>query len=185
MRISGGNLRGRRLSVETKGVRPTRVRIREALYDILIHGNHALDLSQTTVLDAFAGTGALGLEALSRGAPSVTFMDTNYAAVTALKDLVAHLGVTHNATILRADATNPPSFQGTPCQLVLLDPPYGSDLALPAIAALDAAGWLDDAPTIVIENPSKTPFSPPEGFVLVDKRSYGTTTLIFLQRDTI
>ena len=182
MRISGGSLRGRRLRVATKGIRPTRVRVREALYDILAHGSVALDLSQTTVVDAFAGTGALGLEALSRGAPHVTFLDTNYAAVATLQDLIAHLGITEDSTVLRADATKPPSPQGPPGQLLLLDPPYGGDLVIPAITALDGAGWLAENPTIVVERAAKEAFSPPEGFNLVDQRAYGTTMLIFLQR---
>ncbi len=185
MRISGGNLRGRRLAVEAKGIRPTPVRVREALYDILTHGSHALDLTQTTVLDAFAGTGALGLEALSRGATHVTFMDTNPAAVATLKDLIIHLGIAETTTILRADATNPPSPAGGPCQLVLLDPPYAGALILPAIAALDTAGWLHRSPTLVVEYPSKKAFPPPEGFDVADQRVYGKTTLVFLHRTPV
>lgn len=182
MRISGGSLRGRRLAVSAQGIRPTRVRIREALFDILTHGNFALDLSQTHILDAFAGTGALGLEAISRGAAKVTFMDTSRPTVTALKDLVQSLDVAEQATILCADATNPPQPQSTPCQLALLDPPYGSNLAIPAITALGAAGWLHETVTILVESAAKEKFTAPTGFHQVDHRTYGSTQLIFLRR---
>ncbi len=181
MRIAGGNLRGRRLTVPAGGIRPTSVRVREALFDILSHGNHALDLSALHVLDAFAGTGALGLEAHSRGARHVTFMDSNRTAIRAIRSLIEQLGAADSTTVLAADATRPPP-PTEPCQLLLLDPPYRSDLAAPAITALDHAGWLAAQVTILVECAAKAGFVAPSGFHSVDRRTYGGTALIFLRR---
>ena len=152
MRIIAGAWRGRRLAAPAgQGTRPTADRVRQALFDMLLHapwGGHAV-LEGAAVLDAFAGTGALGLEALSRGAAAATFIERDAAALATLRANIAACGAADRARILAADATRPPP--GDPCTLAFLDPPYGADLVARAVAALDAAGWLAPRALIVGE----------------------------------
>ena len=129
--------------------RPTADRMRQALFDMILHapwgGRECVE--GATVLDAFAGTGALGLEALSRGAASATFIENDRIALAALRANIAVLGAT--ALALAADALRPPTGQA--CGLVFLDPPYAAGLGPRAITALRAAGWIDDASLVVLE----------------------------------
>ena len=204
MRIVGGRLRGRRL--EAPGgttLRPTADRTREALFNILCQGkldwrpnkqaNQQEDaaapggnpLAGARVLDAFAGTGALGLEALSRGAGFVTFMENQAAALNACRhnidalDAAAH-GEAAQTELLRCDVLRPPPAKG-PCELVLMDPPYNQDLAPPALAALHRAGWLAPGALATVELMATEPFTPPEGFETLDERKYGKARLVFLR----
>ena len=185
MRIIGGRHRGRRL-VAPPGdkVRPTSDRAREALFDILAHGDFAaggIPFAEGTVLDAFAGTGALGLEALSRGAAEAVFFEQNPEALAALRRNVASLGESDRAQIRPYDATRPPRA-GTRCAVVFIDPPYRSGLAAPALAAIDAAGWLAPDALAVIEIRAREKLEPPAGFTLLDARVYGAARLVFLRR---
>lgn len=152
MRIIAGAWRGRRLAAPAgPGTRPTADRVRQALFDMLLHapwGGRAV-LEGASVLDAFAGTGALGLEALSRGAAAATFIERDAAALAALRANIAACGADAGARVLAADATQPP--RGDPCTLVFLDPPYGADLVARAVAALGAAGWIAPRALIVAE----------------------------------
>jgi 16S rRNA (guanine966-N2)-methyltransferase len=186
MRIVGGRHRGRRLwAPPGEAVRPTSDRAREALFDILSHGRFAasgLPFAGKTVLDAFAGTGALGLEALSRGAARAVFIDNGAAALAALRRNVAALGESERAHILPGDATRPPRA-GEACALVFIDPPYRSGLAGPALAALDTAGWLAPAALVVVETAARERTPPPEGFMLVDERVYGAARLTFFRKE--
>ncbi|CAH2601188.1 Ribosomal RNA small subunit methyltransferase D [Rhodovastum atsumiense] len=152
MRIISGAFRGRGLVAPQGAVtRPTADRVRQALFDMLMHapwaGRDAL--VGRPVLDAFAGSGALGLEALSRGASHATFLDRDRAAIAALRANVAGFHAEDRATILLADATRPPP--GTPCALVFLDPPYHQSLVPQAVAALRRAGWIAGDTLLVAE----------------------------------
>src|SRR5213082_978319 len=145
LRIVGGVHRGRRLTAPPgETVRPTSDRARQALFNILSHGSFAaggLPFAGRPVLDAFAGTGALGLEALSRGASAAVFIESDREWLTALRSNIAALDADDRAQIIAGDATRPPraSFG---CAVAFLDPPYHSGLTAPALAALAAAGWL-------------------------------------------
>jgi 16S rRNA (guanine966-N2)-methyltransferase len=182
VRIVAGRYRGRRLEAPPgAAVRPTADRAREALFDLLIGGRltgGADPVTGVRVLDAFAGTGALGLEALSRGAAHATFMENDRAALATLRANVRALGA--EAAILRADALDPPPAPA-PCALVLMDPPYGQGLAAPALAALARAGWVADGALCAVELAAKEPFAPPAGFTPLDERRYSATRLMFLR----
>lgn len=186
MRIVGGRHRGRRLFAPAgAAVRPTSDRAREALFDILSHGRFAasgLPFADESVLDAFAGTGALGLEALSRGAARAVFIESGAEALAALRRNIAALGESERARILPGDATRPPRAS-EPCALVFLDPPYRSGLAGPALLALDAAGWFAPDALVAVETAAREKTPPPLGFTLLDERRYGAARLTFLRRD--
>ncbi len=205
MRIVAGRHRGRRLEAPAGiAVRPTADRTREALFNILTQGKlpwrapvgeqgaegHGAEgqgaerrgnpLAGARALDAFAGTGALGLEALSRGAAFVTFMENQAAALAACRNNIALLEETVRSQALRCDVLRPPPAPA-PCDLVLMDPPYNQGLAAPALAALEAAGWLAPGALGVVELMAKEPFAPPEGFEALDERKYGKARLVFLR----
>lgn len=152
MRIVAGAWRGRRLATPPGvATRPTADRVRQALFDMLLHapwGGRDV-IAGAAVLDAFAGTGALGLEALSRGAGHATFLERDRAALATLRANVASCGAGCRARVIEADATRPPP--GTPCALVFLDPPYREGLAERALPALAHAGWLAPAALLVVE----------------------------------
>ena len=152
MRIVAGAWRGRTLAAPPgEATRPTADRVRQALFDRLMHAPWAgrVAVEGTRVLDAFAGTGALGLEALSRGAAHATFIENGRAALDALRANIAACRAEARCTVLAADARRPPAGQA--CGLLFLDPPYGRDLVAPALAALDAAGWIAPGALIVAE----------------------------------
>ncbi len=137
-------------------------------------------LAGARALDAFAGTGALGLEALSRGAAFVIFMENQAAALAACRNNIDLLEETARSQALRCDVLRPPPARA-PCELVLMDPPYNQGLAAPALAALEAAGWLAPGALAVVELMAKEPFAPPEGFEALDERKYGKARLVFLR----
>jgi 16S rRNA (guanine966-N2)-methyltransferase len=183
MRIIAGKHRGRRLEApEGLAVRPTGERAREALFDILAHGSLAEGPAylDALVLDAFAGTGAFGLEALSRGARFVTFMEKDRTARAVLAKNVATMGLAAQTAILAADALKPPRAL-SPATLAFLDPPYREDLAAPALAALGKAGFLADQALVVVELAAREKFAPPQGFVVLDERRYGAARFVFLR----
>jgi len=185
MRIVGGRHRGRRLAApEGLAVRPTADRTREALFNILTQGRLArarASLAGARVLDAFAGTGALGLEALSRGAREAVFMENQAAALAALEANLAALGERDAGLVLRCDVLHPPAETGGACDLVLLDPPYGQGLAAPALSALAAAGWLAPGALVSVELIKGEEVTPPPGFEALDQRSYGKARLVILE----
>ena len=160
-------------------MRPTGERVREALFDILLHGGMAVPLEGARVVDLFAGTGALGLEALSRGAAHLTAVESEADVRGVLRANIEALGCTERAAVIAADATRLPPAIGA-CNLALLDPPYRSGLVAPALAALVDGGWLDDAATVVVEHAMDDPFEPPPRLTLRDSRRYGRTGLAFL-----
>ncbi len=150
MRIVAGAWRGRVLQAPPGlATRPTAERLRQALFDMLIHAPWGGRLDGMAVLDAFAGTGALGLEALSRGAAAAWFIERDRAALAALRaNAAACRGA--QTTVLAADVLHPPP--GTPCDLVFLDPPYAQDLLPRALAALHRAGWVAPGALVVAES---------------------------------
>ncbi len=137
-------------------------------------------LAGARALDAFAGTGALGLEALSRGAAFVTFMENQAAALAACRNNIDLLEETARSQALRCDVLRPPPAPA-PCDLVLMDPPYNQGLAGPALAAIEAAGWLAPGALAVVELMAKEPLALPEGFETLDERKYGKARLVFLR----
>ena len=185
MRVVGGRHRGRRLIAPPgDAVRPTSDRAREALFNILSHGEFAaagLPFADDNVVDAFAGTGALGLEALSRGAARVAFIETDRAALGALRRNLAALDEEDGADIFPGDATRPPRAP-YPAALAFLDPPYHSGLAAPALTALTEMGWVAPRAVAVVELAVKEPFDPPAGFAMIEERRYGAAKLVFLRR---
>ncbi len=190
MRIVAGSLRGRAIAAGAdRRVRPTSDRAREALFNILAHGESFRRAEGplprgARVADVFAGTGALGFEALSRGAAHAVFIDDEAEAVRLIQRNAATLGLVERAAILRRDALAPgrPPAGAAPCDLVFLDPPYHSGLAAPALAALARAGWLADAAIVVVEVAAREDFAPPPGFNVVDERRYGAARILILQR---
>ena len=184
MRIVGGIHRGRPLKAPPgRDLRPTSDRAREALFNILGHGMAGVDLDGASVLDVFAGTGAFGLEALSRGADHATFIDNSAEAIKCLRQNADALGESLRATPIRADATRlppPPLVAQAPCAFAFLDPPYGSGLAVPALNALVAQRWIAAGTLSVVEIAAKEPFQAPDPFDCLDERTYGAARLVFL-----
>ena len=183
MRIIAGRHKGRRIEApEGKELRPTGERAREALFDILAHGrlSDGPAFEDAQVLDVFAGTGAFGLEALSRGARFVTFIEKDRAARALLERNIAAMGEKEHAAILSADATRPPRAS-TVSTLAFLDPPYREGLAAPALAGLAKAGWLAEGALVIIERAAREEFELPEGFALIEERRYGAARFVFLR----
>jgi len=184
LRIVGGVHRGRRLAAPAgETVRPTSDRAREALFNILSHGSFAaggLPFAGRPVLDAFAGTGAVGLEALSRGASAAAFIEDGREALAALRRNVAALSEEERAHIVAGDATRP-ARAAMLCAAAFLDPPYRSGLGGPALSALAGAGWLMPEALAVVELAAREEFFPPAEFAAIDERVYGAARLVFLR----
>lgn len=183
MRIVAGKHRGRRIAAPPgKAVRPTSERAREALFNILAHGRFASApaFEDARVLDVFAGTGAFGLEALSRGACFATFIENDRDARETLAANIKTLGEGARTRLLVADATTPPRADG-PYDLVFLDPPYRSGLAAPALEALSRIGWLGPEALVIVELAAREDFEAPAGFDLLEERRYGAGRLVFLR----
>lgn len=186
IRIIGGKHRGRTLlTPEGSTTRPTASRAREALFNVLMHAKWRKDgtspLIDARVLDAFAGSGALGLEALSRGAAHATFLDSDAAAIKAIGENLRKLGETGAAKVVRADARRPPPGR-EPCDLVFLDPPYRSGDGAPALAALADASWLAPDAIATVELAHNEDIVPPPGFEAIDERRYGAAKIVILKR---
>jgi 16S rRNA (guanine966-N2)-methyltransferase len=184
MRIIAGRHRGRTLvAPEGDAVRPTSDRAREALFNILAHGDLAANgppYADATVLDAFAGTGAFGLEALSRGAAAAIFLEKSRPAIAALQRNVATLGEEGRSRVITGDATAPPKAPAA-ASLAFLDPPYSKGLAAPALTGLAAAGWLAPNALVIVEVAATETLASPAGFSSIDERRYGIAKLLFLQ----
>ena len=182
MRIVAGKHRGRPLAAPSgPDIRPTSDRAREGLFNILEHGRIAVELEDAHILDAFAGTGALGLEALSRGAAHATFIENARGARGTLAENIASFDETARSTILNADATNPPPAD-RPVDVAFLDPPYKAGLLEPALVALERRGWLSDTTLIVTELSSADTFTPPDFLEEANRRKYGAAQVLFLRR---
>jgi 16S rRNA (guanine966-N2)-methyltransferase len=181
MRIVGGRLRGRALAApKSQAIRPTADRLREALFNILIHA-YGDPVSGARVLDLFAGTGALGIEAISRGAAFALFVDFGAEARSLLRENVASFGLGGTTRIFRRDATKlGDAHPVEPFSLVFVDPPYGQGLAEKALISARAGGWLTPDALIVVEEAAGA-FNAPAGFVEIERRKYDDTEFIFLQ----
>ncbi len=186
MRIVGGRLRGRVLAApKSQAVRPTADRLREALFNILVH-RYADPVTGARVLDLFAGTGALGLEALSRGADFALFIDNAAAARALLRENVAALGLGGVSRIFRRDATRLGEAQAlAPFSLLFLDPPYGQGLAERALGSALAGGWVAPNALIAVEEAAKASFAAPEGFDELERRGFDDTELSILRRASL
>ena len=182
MRIVGGRLRGRALAApKSQGIRPTADRLRESLFNILMHA-YADPISGARVLDLFAGTGALGLEAISRGAAFALFVDDGAEARALLRQNVEALSLAAVARIFRRDATKlGPAHPVEPFSLAFLDPPYGKGLAEKALTSARDGGWLTDDALIVVEEAADAGFKAPEGFDEIERRKYDDTEFTILR----
>jgi 16S rRNA (guanine966-N2)-methyltransferase len=184
MRIVGGRLRGRPLASPKPGkdaIRPTADRLRETLFNILVHA-YGDPVTGARVLDLFAGTGALGLEALSRGAAFALLIDAGVEARSLMRENVAALGLGGAVRIFRRDATRLGAVHPIePFSLVFLDPPYGRGLATAAIASARDGGWLAPAALVVVEEAAGAALAIPAGFEELERRRYDDSVLIFLR----
>jgi 16S rRNA (guanine966-N2)-methyltransferase len=183
MRIIGGSRRGLKLAEVGAGdaaahLRPTSDRVREAIFNLLINA-HGNPVAGARVLDLFAGTGALGLEAISRGAAEVTFVDDGAAALALLKSNIGKMRAEGQVRILRQNATRLGPNAGALFGLVFLDPPYGKGLGEAALSAALRGGWLAPGAMVVWEEGAAP--VPPEGFAQVDQRKYGDTIVTLLR----
>ena len=184
MRIIGGTFKGRTLDVPSgRDTRPTSDRAREGMFNIMTHAEWAAGLEGRRVLDLFAGSGALGLEAMSRGAAFALFVETDAGARGTIRDNIETLGLFGAARIHRRDATDlgaKPAGLGAPFDLVFLDPPYNTGLGVRALAALAPGGWTIPGALIVFECAAdEAPAI--EGFETLDARSYGAAKVLFLR----
>ena len=181
MRVIGGRLRGRNLAAPTsREIRPTADRLRESLFNILMHA-YGNPIADARVLDLFAGTGALGIEAMSRGAAFTLFVDDGAEARALLRENVQTLGLGGSTKIYRRDATKLGPAELGQFSLVFLDPPYGKGLAEKALASAREGGWLAPGALVVVEEETSAAFNPPDGFEELERRDYDDTQFTFLR----
>ncbi|WP_281300777.1 MULTISPECIES: 16S rRNA (guanine(966)-N(2))-methyltransferase RsmD [unclassified Iodidimonas] len=190
MRIIAGRFRGQSLnSPKDDSIRPTSDRMRESLFNILSHrlrhqaiGDNDPDgpFAGLHMLDLFAGTGAFGLEALSRGAAHVTFVENAPQSLALLKSNLAKLKATAHANLLAVDATRLPKAQ-RPADVIFLDPPYHENLAIPALQSLQKGGWIKPSSLIIVESDGKSILPPVAGLVMDDSRAIGKSRLWFFR----
>ncbi|WP_210529228.1 RsmD family RNA methyltransferase [Rubellimicrobium arenae] len=186
MRIVGGINRGLRLAEVGGGdaaahLRPTSDRVREAVFNLLLGGRFGDPVAGARVLDLFAGTGALALEALSRGAAEAVLVDDGRVAARLIRENLRLARRESQARLLPADAARLPANSGEPFSLVFLDPPYGKGLGQQALAAAMAGDWI--APGAIVVWEETAPMMPLPGTSLLDRRSYGGTTVTLLRAD--
>lgn len=182
MRIIAGRFRGLALASVGKGdagahLRPTTDRVRESLFSMLTGGRFGDPIDDAHVLDLFAGTGALGLEALSRGAAHVTLVDDGRKSLSLIRENIAKCRCSDEATVIKRDATRLPAMDqnGIPHNLIFLDPPYGKAMGEKALSSAIAGGWIAPGALIVWEE--NTAITLPEGIELMDSRRYGDTVI--------
>jgi 16S rRNA (guanine966-N2)-methyltransferase len=181
MRIVGGRFRGRSLATPSgHGTRPTSDRVRESIFNVLAHSPDAPELEGARVVDLFAGTGALGLEAISRGASYALFVEDNASARGLIQQNIENFGLQGNTRIFRRDATKlGPASARDKYTFAFLDPPYGKSLGEAGLRALSQGGWLEDGALIVLEERSTSPIGLPQDFTALDTRTYGDTSVTF------
>ena len=182
MRVVGGKLRSRPIAgPKSDAVRPTSDRLREALFNILTH-SYGDPVTGARVLDLFAGTGALGIEAISRGADYALFVDEGVEARALLRDNVESLGLGGVTRIFRRDASKlGPAHPLDPFSLVFLDPPYGKGLAEKSLISARDGGWLMPEALLVVEEAADAGFNTPEGFIELERRRYDDTEFTFIR----
>jgi 16S rRNA (guanine966-N2)-methyltransferase len=182
MRVVGGRLKGRNLaSPSSRDIRPTADRLRESLFNILIHA-YDDPIQDARVLDLFAGTGALGIEAISRGAKFALFVDNGTEARALLRNNVETLGLGGVTKVYRRDATDlGPAHPVEPFSLVFIDPPYAKGLADKALISLRDGGWLTSGALLVVEEAKAAGFAAPESFEELERRAYDDTEFVILK----
>jgi len=181
MRVVGGRFRGRTLSApKSQAIRPTADRLRESLFNILMHA-YDDPITDARVLDLFAGTGALGIEAMSRGAAFALFVDDGAEARALLRGNSETLGLGGSTKIYRRDATKMGPSEMSPFSLAFLDPPYGKGLAEKALASAREGGWLAPEALVIVEEAADAGFKPAEGFEELERRDYDDTQFTFLR----
>lgn len=178
MRIIAGKFRSRKLLPPPPTTRPTSDRARESIFNI-INSLSDFKLDDALVLDAFAGSGALGLEALSRGAAHVTFLEKNSQAISTLKENVAALGASSECSVILGDATKPPKAPHF-MRLIFLDPPYDQVIEESCMLSLFREGWINSETLIVLETSAKRALNLPTTITLIDQRRYGAALISFL-----
>lgn len=183
MRIVGGRFRGRAIAAPSHdGLRPTADRVRESVFNILLHGIDGLSLEGARVIDLFAGTGALGLEALSRGAAYCLFVEDAVEARALIRANVEAMGLTGVSKIYRRDATSlGPAGTHQPFDLAFLDPPYGKGLAERTLLSLRDGNWLATTAVVLVEERAGVSVVVPPSFTQIDERTYGDTQVLFLR----
>lgn len=180
-RIIAGRFRGRRLLVPTgRDIRPTTDRMRERLFSMLMHPRYP-DIVGAQVADLFAGTGALGLEALSRGAAHVTFVEKSSASLACLKENIKALGAEGETSIMQASASALPAARA-PHDFIFMDPPYRMGLVGPTLDRILENGWLAEDGVIICELATDDPLDLPAGLHLTDERTQGQQRVVFLTR---
>jgi 16S rRNA (guanine966-N2)-methyltransferase len=184
MRIVSGRFRGKAIATPPGlNTRPTGDRARQAVFNILEHAAWSRPLEGARAMDVFAGSGALGFEALSRGAAFCLFVETDEAARGAIRDNMEAFGLFGAARVHRRDATDlgqRPASAGPAFDLVFMDPPYARGLGEKALTALKSGGWLADGALVVLERGSDEPPLAAPGFEVLDERTYGAATVWFL-----
>jgi 16S rRNA (guanine966-N2)-methyltransferase len=184
MRIIAGQHKGRALiAPKGMGTRPTGDRTRESLFNVIAHADWAPPIEGARVIDLFAGSGALGLEAMSRGAAFCLFVETDHAARGAIRDNIEALGLFGTTRLHRRSATDlgeKPAGLGGPFTLAFLDPPYHKDLVLPALACLVRGNWLAEDALVIVETGTDEALMFP-GWTLLDSRDYGAAKVSFLK----
>jgi 16S rRNA (guanine966-N2)-methyltransferase len=183
MRITAGRFKGRNLiAPDDLSVRPTSDKVRQAIFNILEHNDFGREfrLEDARVIDLFAGTGALGIEALSRGARFALLIDDDAVSRAVIRRNVEALGLTGTTKIWRRDATNLGRASGEAFDLAFLDPPYRRDLIAPSLRALRIGQWLQPSAVIVVETAADEDMAPGEDFELIEERTYGDTRVRFL-----
>ena len=182
MRVVGGRLKGRNIAApSSRDIRPTADRLRESVFNILIHA-YDDPIEDARVLDLFAGTGALGIEAVSRGAAFTLFVDNGAEARALLRNNVEALGLGGVTKVYRRDATHlGPAHPVEPFALAFLDPPYGRGLGEKALASLRDGGWLTPDALLIVEESKAANFAAPDGFEQLERRAYDDTEFVFLR----
>ena len=181
MRIVAGKFKGREIKGPTGGAtRPTSDRVRESIFNILAHGIEGFELDDVRVMDLFAGTGALGLEAISRGAKFCCFVEEDAGARGVIRTNADACGVIGQTRIWRRDATDlGPCSPQSPYGLVFADPPYGKGMGEKALASVLCGGWLAPGGVVVLEEAAKSVINDLAGLSLLDAREYGDTQVRF------
>ena len=182
MRVVGGRLKGRNIAApSSRDIRPTADRLRESVFNILILA-YDDPIEGARVLDLFAGTGALGIEAVSRGAAFTLFVDNGAEARALLRNNVEALGLGGVTKVYRRDATHlGPAHPVEPFALAFLDPPYGRGLGEKALASLRDGRWLTPDALLVVEESKAANFAAPDGFEQLERRAYDDTEFVFLR----
>jgi len=182
MRVVGGRLKGRNIAAPaSRDIRPTADRLRESVFNILVHA-YDDPIQGARVLDLFAGTGALGIEALSRGAAFALFVDNGAEARALLRNNVESLALGGVSKVYRRDATDlGPAHPMQSFSLAFLDPPYGKGLAEKSLASLRDGGWLTPGALVVVEEAKAAGFAAPDGFEELERRAYDDTEFVLLR----